>query len=181
MLVVAAILGGLLLLVVGDDDDDGSSGASPEDIEKLQDELLDKTVVDPAAGISVRRPSSWTDSKQQNLIRLRSKSHCVGMTLAAPTSAGQTKKLIDAAIASLRETQKGISFRPAGNEAVGGIPTASFRSAFKNEKSDEIRALVSVGKGTKFAYLTETVLGNAACKQDLATAQVILSSIEYTK
>jgi hypothetical protein len=181
VLVAAAILGGILLLVVGGDDDNGSTGASPEDIAKLQDRVLKKTLVNPDAGISVRRPSAWTDSKSENAITLRSKNRCVAMILTAPTQASQSKKLLDATIDSLRQAQKGVTFRRAGGGSVGGIPTTSFTVALKNPKGDRVTALFSVGRGQKYAYLTETVLGNTSCKRDLAAAQLITTSIEYTK
>ena len=177
----AAIFGGILLLLLGSDDDNGSSGASPEDIAKLQDQVLKKTVVNPDAGISVRRPSTWSDSKHENAITLRSKNRCVAMTLAAPTQASESKKLLDAAVNSLRGGQGGTTVKRADVGEVGGIPTTSFRASLKNEKGDEIRALLSVGRGEKYAYLTETVLGNTSCKRDLAAAQLIITSIEYTK
>ena len=181
VLVAAAILGGVLLLLLGSSDDDESPGPSPEDISKLQDEVLDKTVVDPSAGISVRRPSSWSDSKERNVITLRSKNRCVAMTLAAPAEADQADKLLDATIDAIRGTQKNVAFKRAGHAQVGGIPTASYRTALKNQKGAEIRAVISIGTGKKYAYLTQTVLGNASCRQDLAVAQLIQTSIEYTK
>ena len=103
------------------------------------------------------------------------------MTLAAPANAGDTKKLLQATIDAIRETQRNVAFKRAGSDPVGGIPTASYRAALKNPKGHEVRALLSVGRGQKYAYLTETVLGTSSCRQDLAAAQVILSSIEYTK
>lgn len=180
-LVAAAVFGGVLLLILGSDDDKKSPGASPEDIAKLQDDLLDKTVVDPSAGISVRRPSSWSDTKSRNSINLRSKNRCVAMTLAAPTRANQSNKLIQATIDAIRQTQTNVSFKPAGHGQIGGIPTSSYKTALKNPKGDEVRALLSVGRGKRFAYLTETVVGNTSCTDELATAQVIQTSIEYTK
>jgi hypothetical protein len=138
-------------------------------------------VVDPQAGISVRRPSSWSDSKDTNLINLRSKNRCVGMTLAAPTRANQTDQLLEATIDSLRQSGRDVKYARVGRGEVGGIPTTSFRAELKNEEGDRIRALLSIGKGKRFAYLTEIVLGNRKCRQDLAAAQLILTSIEYTK
>jgi hypothetical protein len=180
-LVGAAILGGILLLILGSSDDKDKKGASPEDIAKLQNELLDKTVVDPHAGISVRRPSSWSDTKGDNIITLRSKNRCVAMTLAAPTRASQSNKLTQATIDAIRQTQKNVSFKRAGHGEIGGIPTVSYRVGLKNQEGDEVRALFSIGRGKKFAYLTQTVLGNSSCTAELATAQVIQTSIEYTK
>jgi hypothetical protein len=129
----------------------------------------------------VRRPSSWSDTKRGNVVTLRSKNNCVAMTLAAPTRANQTKNLIQATIDALRQTQKNVSFKSVGHGEVGGIPTASYRAELKNQKGDQVRALFSIGRGKQFAYLTQTVLGNSSCTEELATAQVIQTSIEYTK
>jgi hypothetical protein len=41
--------------------------------------------------------------------------------------------------------------------------------------------LLSVGTGKRNAYATQVVLGNTSCQAELGVAQVILTSIEYTK
>jgi hypothetical protein len=180
VLVAAAVIGGIVLLLVGSGDDNGSSGPSRDQVKNLQNELLDKTVVNPTAGISVRRPSSWSDSKRGNAIVLSSEDRCVSMTLAAPTAANQWRKLAQGAIDSLK-TQENVTFSKAGNSSLGGIPTTSFRASLTTAKGAGVRTVISVGKGKKYAYLTETALGNPKCRQDLAAAQVILTSVEYTK
>ena len=180
VLVAFAAIGALVLIVTGGDDDSASDEPSAQ-VKKIQDQVLKHTVVNPSAGISVRRPRAWSDTKHGNAITLQSKSRCVSMTLAAPTAAGNANKLLHTSVAAIRESQKGVTFRRAGTGEVGGIPSSSFQAAFKNQKGDEVRLLLSVGKGKRNAYLTETVLGNATCRQDLAAAQVILTSVQYTK
>jgi hypothetical protein len=181
ILIGAALVGGIVLLAVGGEDDDGGSDrpTSPQ-VQRLQDELLDKTVVDPGAGISVRRPAAWSDSTRDRVITLLSKSRCVSMTLAAPVGVAQAKKLLAESKTQLRDAYPGIRFRASGHRPIGGIPTASYTASLKKE-GKEVRVLVSVGSGTKNAYVTEVVLGNPSCRDDLTTAQVILTSIDYTK
>jgi hypothetical protein len=180
LLICAAIVGGVLLLVVGGADDGESRSVSPQ-VEKLQDELLDKAVVDPEVGISVRRPDSWTDAHGRGVITLRSRSRCVSMTLAAPAEARDAKKLIGDSMSTLRATYRAGQFHRRASSSVGGIPTSSFTASLRNERGKEVRVLLSVGTGAKYAYVTDIVLGNPRCRQDLATAQVILTSIKYTK
>jgi hypothetical protein len=70
---------------------------------------------------------------------------------------------------------------PAGHGQVGGIPTTSRTVTFKDKKGRQLRVVVSVGRGKRYAYLTEVVLRDPSCQGDLQRAQVILSSVEYSK
>jgi hypothetical protein len=181
VLVGAAVVGGIVLLAAGSENEGTSGSGTGARVERLQEKLLDKTVVDPAAGISVRRPDSWTDSKGRGAIILRSENRCVSMTLAAPAQARDAKKLIRDSISGLRDTYPGIRIRQTGRNSLGGIPTSSFTAALRNKRGDEIRVLLSVGTGRKYAYVADVILGNTKCRADLAAAQLILTSVEYTK
>jgi hypothetical protein len=180
ILIAAALIGGLVLLVAGGDDDNSSSKASHQTAQ-LQDKFLQHTVVVPDKGISVRRPASWKDSKDGGAIALQSKDRCLAMTLAAPQGADQAKGLRDHSLALLKRSFKNAKVRPAPDSPVGGIPTTSDALSVTDEKGHQIQVLLSVGTGDKFAYLTEIVVRDTRCQGDLQLAQVVLSSIQYTK
>ena len=179
VLIAAALIGGLVLLLAGDDDDSGSQ-ASPQASE-LQDEFLAHTVVEPDKGISVRRPANWSVSKGDGTITLRSKDRCLAMTLSAPQGADKATGLRDDAIALFKSSFDNAKVRPAPDSPVGGIPTTSDALSVTDQKGNSIQILLSVGKGDKYAYLTEVVVRDPRCQGALQLAQVILSSIQYTK
>ena len=179
ILVAAALIGGLVLLIAGGDDD--SSSKASHQTAQLQDKFLQHTVVVPDKGISVRRPANWKDSKEGGAIALQSKDHCLAMTLAAPQGADQAKGLRDDSLALLKRSFKNAKVRPAPDSPVGGIPTTSDALSVTDEKGRQIQVLLSVGTGDKFAYLTEIVVRDTRCQGDLQLAQVVLSSIQYTK
>jgi hypothetical protein len=64
---------------------------------------------------------------------------------------------------------------------VGGIPTTSDTLSFTDQKGNPNRVLLSVGTGSKFAYLTEIVVRDPSCQGDLSLGQLVLFSIQYTK
>jgi hypothetical protein len=129
----------------------------------------------------VRRPANWRDSKKNDVISLQSRDRCLAMTLAAPVAAGQAQSLRHDGISVLRESYKNVKVQGTPASRIGGIPTTTNTVAFKDPKGNQIRVLLSVGRGEKNAYLTEVVVRDPACQGDLALAQVVLSSIQYTK
>lgn len=180
VLVVAALIGGLVLLFAGGDDNDSSSDSSKQ-TSQLQDKFLQRTVVVPDKGISVRRPANWKDSKNQGVVALQSKDRCLAMTLSAPQGADKAKGLRDDSIGLFKDSFKNTKLRPAPDSPVGGIPTTSDALSVTDEKGNPIQILLSVGTGRKFAYLTEIVVRDPRCQGDLQLAQVVLGSIEYSK
>jgi hypothetical protein len=182
LLVAIAVVGGLLLLVSGDDDRDSGSGAQPiTDLNDLQNQLLDRTVVIPSDGISVRRPADWKDSKEHGVITLLSPNRCVSVSVSAPADAKGAKGLLDDSLGALRQTYKKVELIPGGQGAIGGVPTTSRTIQLTDAKGNRRRALLGVGAGDKNAYLTQVVLGSPSCEGELGLAQVILSSAEFTK
>jgi hypothetical protein len=179
LLVVAALIGGLVLLVVGGDDDSGSD-PSPQAAD-LQNKFLQHTVVVPDKGISVRRPANWKDSKDGGTISLQSHDRCLAMTLAAPQGADRAKGLREDSIALFKRSFDNAKLRPAPDSPVGGIPTTSDALSLTDQKGNPIQVLLSVGTGDKYAYLTEIVVREPTCQGDLQLAQVVLSSVQYTK
>jgi hypothetical protein len=178
-LVGAALVGGIVLLIAGGGGD-SSSKASPR-ITDLQDRFLKHTVVIPEEGISVRRPGDWTDSKGNGAIALQSGDRCLAMTLSAPVSAAQAKGLRSDSIELLRRSYKNAKVGSAPDSQIGGIPTTSDTVSFTDQKGNPLRVLVGVGTGKKNAYLTEVVVRDPTCQGDLNLAQVVLSSVQYTK
>jgi len=179
LLLALAIIGGIVLLITGGGGSK-SSKTSPQ-VQALQNKLLKHTVVDVQKGISVRRPKTWRDSKSNHVISLQSQDRCVTMTLAAPVDASKANGLHDDSIALLKRSFGNAKVQPTpSGRQIGGIPTRSNTLSF-TEKGKHVRVLVEVGKGDKYAYLTEGVVGNPACQTDLAIGNLVLSSIQYTK
>jgi hypothetical protein len=184
VLVGAALIGGIILLIAGGGDNGGgsSSAATPQQATKqLQDKFLKHTVVLPDDGISVRRPASWKDSKNNGVITLRSADRCVAVNLSAPTDANGAKGLSSDSLSALKQGYKNVQVSPAGRAQVGGIPTTSKSVTLTDANGGRRRVILSTGTGKKNAYLTEVVLGNPSCAADLAMAQIVLTSVQYTK
>ena len=183
-LVLAAIIGGIVLLVAGGDDnnDNTASTSSNPDLTALQQQFLKKTVTLPDAGISVRRPSVWADSKQGKAITMHSPGRCVALTLAATDSADNNKQVRDQAIEGFKKTPhfKNVKVKPQADKEVGGLPTKNDTITLSHG-GGRITVLLSVGKGKKYTYVTETVVSNPSCQQDLQQLRLVVSSIQYTK
>jgi hypothetical protein len=182
LLVIFALIGGLVLLVVGGDgDDESGGGANSAQAKKLQEEVLQRTVVNPDLGILVREPESWEHSKRRGAITLSSPDRCVAMTLSAPTPADDANKLFDDAVSFLRSSSNNAKIAPGDVGDIGGIPTKSSAVAYRNDQGELIQIIAAVGTGEEHAYLTEVVFGNPTCQAAVQRAQVVLLSIQYTK
>jgi hypothetical protein len=179
LLVAAALIGGLVLLVAGGDDDSSSKPSHPT--AQLQERFLKHTVVIPDKGISVRRPGNWKDAKHGGALTLQSHDRCLAMTLSAPQDADRAKGLRDDSINLFKSSFRTVKVRPAPDSPVGGIPTTSDALTVTDQKGTPIQVLLSVGTGSKFAYLTEVVVRDPKCQGDLQLAQVVLGSIQYSK
>ena len=179
LLLALAVIGGIVLLVTGGGG--SSSSSSSKSISDLENRYLKQTVVNPDRGIEVRRPQNWTDSKSNGAISLQSHGRCLAMTLSAPVPAGQVKSLRSDSIALLRRSYKNTKVASGPNAQVGGIPTTSYVLSLTDQKGRQVRALLSVGAGKKYAYLTEIVVRSAGCQSDLQLANLVLRSIQYTK
>jgi hypothetical protein len=143
--------------------------------------LLDRSVVVPRDGISVRRPGNWRDKKGNGVITLLSPNRCVSVSLTAPVEASEARSFHRDSLAALRQLHEKVQVGPGGRGKVGGIPTMSDTISVADEKGNRRSILLSIGRGKQHTYLTQVVVGNPRCQQDLAVAQVILGSIEYTK
>ena len=174
----------MLLVAGGDDNNDSTSGSttSTPDLATLQQQFLKKTVTLPDRGITVRRPSDWGDRKLGTAISLHSPGRCVALTLAATDSADNNKRVHDQAIEGFKKTSgfKNVKVKPQPDKEVGGLPTTNDTITLTRE-GHTLTVLLSVGKGKKYTYLTETVVSSPSCQQDLQNARLIVSSIHYTK
>jgi hypothetical protein len=115
------------------------------------------------------------------VISLQSHDRCLAMTLSGPVPAGQAKGLRSDSVSLLRHSYKNAKVASAPSSQVGGIPTTSNTVSFTDPKGNPIKVLLSVGTGVKNAYLTEVVVRDPSCQGDLGLAQVVLSSIQFTK
>jgi hypothetical protein len=174
------VIGGLVLLAT-DGDDDSDSGS--EQVSDLQERILKRTVVIPQDGMSVRRPGDWREKKDKGhgVITLLSPSRCVSVSLSAPADTKEARSLHRDSLSALRQLYEKVQVGPGGRGNVGGIPTMSDAVTLTDDKGNRRRVLLSIGRGKQHAYVTQVVLGNPGCQSELAVAQVILSSIEYTK
>ncbi len=177
---MVALIGGLVLLVTGGGDDSASKSPSPVQVKQLQNQVLKRTVVDSRAGISIRLPKDWVDTKGNNVISVRSHDRCVAMTLASPDHAPGPARLIDDSLTVLRHSYRGVKAQPVSHADVGGIPTRTY-TVFGHDGKTAVRILLSAGKGHSRSYLTEVVLSSASCQGALQRAQIVLGSIQYTK
>lgn len=180
ILVALAFIGGVILLITGGGGGGSSSSGKNPTLAEVQDRLLKNTVVVPSRGISVRRPASWTGTKQNNTIRIRSQDNCLVMTLSAPTDAGRQRSLMQDSVKFLRQNYKGVNVRSLGTSQMGGVPTIQNGVTLRDSKGHPVSILLAVGKGKKYAYLTN-VTARPTCVTDLTVGQIVLSSLQYTK
>jgi hypothetical protein len=175
------VIGGIVLLAVG-----GGGGSSGSDkpaasqVKSLQNQVLQHTVVNHAAGISVRRPANWVDTHGKDLISLRSHDSCVAMTLATPPHEATPGHLLNDSLVLLKRSYQNVHAQKVQSGQVGGIPTTTYTVDGPRDGTP-IRIVLSVGKGKSHAYLTEVVLQDPSCQGAVQRAQVILSSVQYTK
>ncbi|MFL5907095.1 MAG: hypothetical protein ACJ75Z_05815 [Solirubrobacterales bacterium] len=180
VLVGLALIGAIVLLIAGGDDNDNNAsqgGVPPE----LQDKLLQRTVVIPDKGISVRRPANWTSTKQNDVINIQSHDRCLAMNISAPVPANKANALRQDGVKVLKSEYKKVVVRAAQGPQVGGIPTTTNAITVTDSKGHQISVLLNVGKGTKYAYLSEVVVRDARCQGDLQLANLMLNAAQFTK
>jgi hypothetical protein len=180
LLIAIALIGGIILLIAGGGGGSGDSG-SRKNVSNLENQLLDRTVVNPEGGISVRRPANWTVTKEHGVINLQSKDHCLVMQISAPVPADKANGLRQDGIKLLKSTYGNVNVGSIPASNLGGVPTTTNVLTFKDRKANHIRVLLSVGKGRKNAYLTQVVVRDQRCQGDLQLASLMLGTLQYTK
>jgi hypothetical protein len=183
VLVALALIGGLVLLISGgdDDSDSASTAEAAPDISQLQDQFLDRTVVDADKGISIRRPASWKVNREHGVTNIQSKDRCLVMQLSAPVPAGRADELRKDGITVLRDQFKNAKVQPGSGSQIGGVPTRSATITVTDQKRNNIQVLLSVGTGKRNAYLTQVVVRDPSCQGDLQLAQLMLGTAAFTK
>src|SRR5262249_40787583 len=179
VLVGLALIGGIVVLIVGGGDDNNQSAASPQ-VANLQDQLLQRTVVNPDAGISIRRPGNWIDTKRNGTISIRSHDRCLVVSLSAPTSKDDADTVRRQGVSYYKDNYKNVKVQGAPDSKLGGIPTTTNTVTF-GVNGHRVAALVSVGKGNRNAYVTQVVVRNPSCQGDLQLAQLMLGTAQFTK
>ena len=183
--IALAALGGGILVATSDDDDSGDGQVSQEAVDERLQELADEELVedvgDAGAGISARIPKDWDQQKQSGLITLESGDRCVSISLAAPARASQADSLLDDTVAGLRRDFKGAQVQTLPGQRIGGLSGKSAVLQVKGAEGDQVRVLITVGRGKQQAYLTQVVLRDPACGDALVQSQLVVNSIEYTK
>jgi hypothetical protein len=152
--------------------------AVPSDV---RDKLLQRTVVLPDKGISVRKPANWKSTKSNDVINIQSQDSCLAMNISAPVPANKANALRQDGIKTLRGQYKKVVVRAAQGPDVGGIPTTTNAITVTDSKGRQISVLLSVGTGKKNAYLSEVVVRDSRCVTDLQLANLMLGAAQYTK
>ena len=181
LLVALAVIGGIILLIAGGGGDNNSSSPSSSDVSQVSDKVLTHTVVNPDKGISVRIPANWSSRKSNGVISVASHDRCLAMQFAAPVPANQAKKLRTDGLRTFRSQYKKVVVKPAAPSQVGGIPTTTDAVTLTAAKGRQVRLLLDVGTGKKYAYLTETVFRDPSCTVDLHLGNLVRSNVQYTK
>ena len=169
------------------DDDSGEGGSSVSDEaaderrEQLAEERLTEEVRDAARGILARYPAEWKQEKRSGLIMLESGDRCVSITLAAPKPAGGADALLDDTVAAVKRNFPGAQVERGAGQRVGGLAGSAAVLEVKNPDGDPVRVLITVGRGERFAYLTQVVLRDPACGDALVDSQLVVNSISYSK
>ena len=174
------MIGGIVLLIAGGGDDNSGSPSSA-DISKISDKVLTHTLVNPDKGISVRIPANWSSRKSNGVISAQSHDRCLAMQFAAPLPADQAKKLRTDGIKTFRSQYKKVDVKPATGPRVGGLPTTTDAITVTADKGRQVRLLLNVSTGKKYAYLTETVFRDPSCTVDLHLGNLVLRNVQYTK
>jgi hypothetical protein len=161
------------LLVSGDDD--GSGEPAPPALP-----ALNPTVVARESGISYRVPEGWEAGAVGGTITLSSGDETVQMAIAAPAPAARTGKVLDDALASIRDTYGAVEVNPGSGRRIGGLPARGAVASARNPAGTELRILVAAMRGRERAYLVEVFTAGAAPPERVAEAQSALNELRLT-
>jgi len=173
LLAAAAIGAGVLALAGG-----GDRGDSPAD---EIGRLLPEKVSNADAGIVVRHPADWKDSKRSGIINVESPDRCIVISISAPAGSGRAGQLATDSIDALEAQLGRVRERPLKRSEVDGRPTQSSLVAVRSEKGAAVVVRQSVSKGKRFAYLIQTLYRAPPCAESAPTADLIVQSLELSK
>lgn len=184
MLVLAAVIGGLILLT----DDEGSEPVEPvveRNPEEVAAELSERTLTESLekgdAGITGAYPDGWSRSEESGIVNLESPDRCVVVTVSAPVGANQANMLRRDTIAPLGRSFEKIEVRPGPKQELGGVPTSGATVAVRTKQGSAVVVRIAVGKGRKFAYLTQVTYRAPPCEAASAQVDLILDSLEFSR
>jgi hypothetical protein len=190
-LAAAILVGGILVLLgpFGDGDDSGGDQAETSSDEAEAAAVLEEaraglteSLNDKPRGIAARFPETWRSTESKGAHVLESGDACIAVTLAAPAGVEDAGRLRRDAISVLRGNSTGLQVSPGEKgKQVGGIPTVNDVITLRNRSGRNLRVLLAVGKGERFAYVTEVVLRDPSCSETLLESQLIVTSIRYTR
>jgi len=185
---VGAAIGGLILISEDDAQDQLEPEArsapfepTPESVVRATRQALTGKAGDKTRGIVVRYPAAWSQDKRDGLIILKSPDRCAAVTLSAPGPPEKATAIRKEALKALRRSFKRITVRPGSGDPIGGVPTTGRVVDFEDRKGRPVRIILSVGTGSKYAYLSQTLLRGPSCSSSLLDAQLILSTLELSK
>jgi hypothetical protein len=175
VLVLAAVIGGIVVLSGGGDDDSGSA-TSEADSSQLTQRLTKQD-----SGLSGFYPQDWRRTEKRGITNLVSPDSCIAISLSAPATAAQSGALLNDSIAALRRSFKQTEVRrQPGAARIGGLPTRGALVAVSRQGRTALVEL-SVGRGKRFAYLTEVVLREPPCEGSIGLGRQIIGSLQFTR
>jgi hypothetical protein len=188
-LAAAVLVGGALAVYYGAFRGDGESDNGPATTTATDAAAkvhaarasLTERFNDKQLGISAGFPASWRSSKGHSKHLLESRDHCISITLAAPAPVQVANRMRRDAISILRGSFKRttVAAGEKGRE-IGGVPTRNDVITV-SKGSGSVRVLLGVGRGKQLAYLSQVVLRDPSCGQDLLEAQLILNSARFSR
>ena len=163
------------IIVRGSGDDD-EPVAAPSVAEELP---LNPAVNDRELHARYSVPKGWSQKEAKDTRKLHSKDGSVQVGISTPGSAKDSGEILDAALASLRESYKAVDVSPGSGKRVGGLPA---KGAVVQAASHKVRLsiLVAVATGEKRSYLVEVFTAADAPERPVAEAQRFLDSLRFT-
>lgn len=184
VVLLAALIGGGVLLLTGDDSGSDSDEPDPAEQAQLQAEalqrLLPETTEVKEAGIEIPHPKDWKVQKRGALVNLESPDRCIALSISAPVEADLAGRLMRDSIKGLEASFGKTKVEPQTARQLDGLPTQGALVEVKTEGATVV-VRQTVSKGTKFAYLTQTVFRAPPCADTAPVADQIVANTQFDK
>jgi hypothetical protein len=180
----AAAIGAVALALAGGDDDSDEPPSAAELAQQRADEvarLLPEKVSNAEAGIVVRHPADWKDSKRGPIINIEAPDRCIVVSVSAPAGSGQAGRLGRDSVAALGATLGKTREQKLKRSEIDGLPTESSLVAARSESGAAVVVRQSVSKGKRHAYLTQTLYRAPPCAESSAAADLIVENLDLSK
>jgi hypothetical protein len=165
------------LLLRSSGSDDSADVATPS----LERQLpLNPSVRDSGLGLSYQVPEGWRQHKASSVIQLRSPDRSVQIGVSTPGPASDSRQVLQAALADLRSSYKGVSVAAGSGKKLGGLEARGAVVAATMAKGTDLRILVAVAKGQRRTHLVEVFTGAGAPAERVAQAQRALDSLRFS-